>query len=271
MTDLLDLTPNFQQFRTLAAHATPDERWALWQEHYNFAALPPSPQAKALARQMLDAAWEKYAGLPPDLGAEAQRLLTQEQAVSERLAKLLNAPVPEHKLVAFVGFFDHNPFVAGTILHFPVEMPAAKAEVFMAHELTHLIHLPLSGSTGGWTRSLAALIVQEGLATRSAAALYPDAPLGWQVGEENWLRTCETQRAVLTADALPLLNDSSDETLLRFLQPHPICGMERTAYALGWWLVGEWLAQGRTLSELARIPETDLPELVRLHFTQNQW
>ncbi|MFC4640085.1 hypothetical protein [Deinococcus hohokamensis] len=262
MPELFDLTPRFQTFYALAQGEPPDERWVLWQEHYNFAAVPPVPAGQALARKLLDEAWARYVGLPANLSLEVSRLESQANLAAAQVEVLFQAPVPAYRLVTYVGGFEANAFVAGTSLCMPVEMSAEWAAPVLTHELTHLVHHQLSGSDGSWTRSLAALVVQEGLATRATQILHPEASLSDHIGDANWLRACDAQREMLGQDALPRLGQSDDGTLLRFIQPHPNCGLDRTAYALGWWLTGEWLSQGRTLAELARVPEANLPMLV---------
>lgn len=262
MPDLLDLTPKFQTFFALAGHADPDTRWQLWQQHYAFAAVPPTPEGPSIARRLLDAAWEKYAELPTDLRPEVTRLQRQAQEAEQVLEELFETATPDYRLVTYVGGFEGNAFVAGTSLCMPVEMPTDWAGRVLTHELTPLFHHKLCGGDGGWQRPLAALIVQEGLATRTTAALHPQSSLPEHLGTAKWLSECEGLRSDLWADASSRLSASDDDALLRFLLPHPEFGPERTAYALGWWLVGDWLAQGHTLAELARVPETELPALV---------
>ena len=262
MPDLLDLTPKFQTFFALAGPADPDTRWQLWQQHYAFAAVPPTPEGQGIARRLLDAAWEKYAGLPADLSPDVRRLQQQAQDAGGALKQVFQTEIPDYRLVTYVGSFEGTAFVAGTSLCMPVEMPPPWAARVLTHELTHLFHHKLSGSDGGWRRSVAALIVQEGLATRTTAALHPTSPLQDHLGAASWLRECERLRDSLCRDALPRLNDTDDDALLRFILSHPEFGVERAAYALGWWLVGDWLAQGRTLAELAHVPEVELPALV---------
>lgn len=44
--DIVDLTPRFLDFYQQATREdlTPDSRWALWEELYNFAGVPPTPE-----------------------------------------------------------------------------------------------------------------------------------------------------------------------------------------------------------------------------------
>ena len=52
------------------------------------------------------------------------------------------------------------------------------------------------------------------------------------------------------------------EDIQRFtIGPGP-AGLEREAYYAGWLVVGDWLAHGMSFSEIARIPEKDMPQRV---------
>jgi len=42
-------------------------------------------------------------------------------------------------------------------------------------------------------------------------------------------------------------------------------GLEREAYYAGWLVVGDWLAHGMSFSEIARIPEKEMPHRVGPH------
>jgi hypothetical protein len=67
--EVVDLTPRFLAFyeAAQAVDTDADVRWRLWQEHYGFAAVPPTPDGQALARRLLDEAWTAYPGVPAQL------------------------------------------------------------------------------------------------------------------------------------------------------------------------------------------------------------
>ena len=54
---MCDLSPRFLDFYAAAQGATPDARFGIWKDRYDFAAVPPTPQGDAIARKLLDAAW----------------------------------------------------------------------------------------------------------------------------------------------------------------------------------------------------------------------
>lgn len=59
---VMNLVPKFLHFYELANTdgIDSDERWELWKEHYNFAAVPPGEEGQAIAKKLLNDAWEKY-------------------------------------------------------------------------------------------------------------------------------------------------------------------------------------------------------------------
>src|SRR3712207_6375486 len=60
--EVVDLTPRFIKFyeTAIAEKADPQRRWQLWQQLYGFAAVPPTPEGKTMARTLLDKAWSQY-------------------------------------------------------------------------------------------------------------------------------------------------------------------------------------------------------------------
>jgi len=61
---------------------------------------------------------------------------------------------------------------------------------------------------------------------------------------------------------LPHLSDSASEQVARFTIGTGTTGLEREAYYAGWVVVGHLMHRGYTLAELARIPESRIPEVV---------
>src|SRR3982751_3208832 len=60
--EVVDLSPRFIKFyeTATAEKADPERRWQLWQQLYGFAAVPPTPEGKVMARTLLDKAWSQY-------------------------------------------------------------------------------------------------------------------------------------------------------------------------------------------------------------------
>lgn len=265
-----DLTPRFLAFYAGAEHETePERRWALWREHYGFAAVPPTPAGEGIARQLLDGAWERYGEALPLIRRGAGELFTDAEVQLGRVRVLLGVhDCNSLHLVGYVGGFEHNAFSAGQggvlSVCLPIEMPRDLRLPVLAHELTHALHLTASGSSGAWHRPLAESILQEGLATRVTQALFPHAPLAQQLGEPEWYRACEARERELLQAIRPFLNDDSDATTLRFVLGPGGVNLPREAYYAGWVLVGDLLSQGRTLAELAHLPHGDAVPLIHV-------
>ena len=60
--ELLNLVPKFLDFyhRANDSEISENQRWRLWEENYNFAAVPPGDEGRKIARDLFQRAWEKY-------------------------------------------------------------------------------------------------------------------------------------------------------------------------------------------------------------------
>jgi hypothetical protein len=110
--EVVDLTPRFLAFYEAAAgdRAGPER---CWQEGYGFAAVPPTPQGRELARRLLDQAWDRYPEVMDRIRAGAAGLQPAPLPVLERVAALLDCPAVAVRLVVFVGFLEGNAFGYG--------------------------------------------------------------------------------------------------------------------------------------------------------------
>lgn len=268
--EIVDLTPRFLAFyETARQERDPSARFARWREHYGFAAVPPGSRGEEMARRLLDQAWPLYAANLPLIRKGAAAFGDEPMRILADVARVLGADQPVRvRLVAFVGGFEDNAFAARIegvpTVNFPVEMPAERRPVTMAHELTHAVHMDLAKLSGGWERSIAATMIQEGLAMHVAREVVPGRLLadyvehtpGWWSGVQG------KKRAILKA-LLPVLDRRDGETVFRFtIGPGPN-GFEREAYAAGWWVIEHLRGSGMSLAQIARVPEGKMPDLAR--------
>ena len=268
--EVVDITPRFLAFYDAARGvADPAARFALWQEHYGFAAVPPGPRGEEMARRLLDQGWSRYeAGLPTiRLGAAA--FGSDPIDTLRAIARLLEADRPLNvRLVAYVGAFDGNAFTAGAggapTVNFPVEMDAEARRPIMAHEFTHAVHIQLAGLSGGWERSIAETLMQEGLAVHTSREVVPGRPLTAYIEHQPgwWARAGERKAAILRG-ILPALESKDGETVFRFTMGTGPGGIDREAYAAGYWVVEQLRAEGMTLGQIARIGEADMARVAR--------
>lgn len=267
-----DLSPKFLQFYEAAeAQAHQDEalRWTLWQEHYGFAAVPPTEEGMRMARDLLDVAWPRYPTALDRIRSGAAAMQPQPRLVLERIAELLRLDRPlKVELLAYVGGFEDNAFTFaqnGEItVALPLESDLQARSLLMAHEFTHAVHIATAQLDGGWERSIAETAVQEGLAMRVVQKLHPEAALRDYVEHsDGWLARAQQSELSILRGVLPHLSTMDSETVFRFTMGSGTTGLEREAYYVGWLVVGAWLEQGQSLDQIARIRSAAMPDLVR--------
>jgi hypothetical protein len=269
VVEIVDLTPRFLDFYHAAADADPETRWTIWSERYGFAAVPPTPEGMRIARTLLDQAWPRYADALPLIRRGAAAIEPPPLTMLRTVAGLLELEGPfELQLVVFVGAFDGNAFTAGQddqpVVAVPVEMDAAERALVLAHEMTHAVHLVTAGLSGGWERSIAETIVQEGLAMHVTKAVAPGRDdRAYIEHSPGWYDAGMAGAGAILEGLLPELDKSDSDTVFRFTMGSGATGLEREAYLAGWLVVGEWLTRGQSLAEIARIPADAMSGVVR--------
>jgi hypothetical protein len=267
--EIINLVPKFLDFYEKANQEGVDaeERWKLWEEHYHFAAVPPGEEGKALARDLLDAAWNRYAESMESLRNWEPDPLAIKKYVS-KVKQLLGCEesIP-FVVVYFVGGFEGNPFVAPfdserSALCLPVEN--GNSDILLAHELTHIVHAQIAGFSANWERTIAAVVLQEGLATRVSKHLVPGkSDEAYIEFTPDWLESCERKKEDIFNGIFPYLSDSSSEKVYQFTMGNGTTGIEREAYFVGWKVVGSLLENGVPFKEIARTTEENMPEFLR--------
>lgn len=264
---LRDLAPRFLDFYRAAQGVDPERRFALWKALYDFAAVPPTPEGDKVARRLLDAAWPRYASALPVIETGAAGMRPRPLAVADRVADALSAPRPlKIGVVAYVGAFETNAFTNGTadgpVVAVPIEMDVATRTLILPHEMTHAVHILTAGLSAGYTRTLGRVVFEEGLAMRTTQRLEPGRPDFAYVGEKAWFDRAMAERRRIFEAIVPNLDAKDGDTLFRFTMGQGATGIEREAYVAGWVALGRLLETGRTLADLARIPEAQMPDLI---------
>ncbi|QDP18560.1 hypothetical protein [Sphingomonas xanthus] len=266
--EIVDMTPRFLAFYREAAKVDDaDARFALWKEKYGFAAVPPGPAGEQMARELLDGAWTKYPASLSRLQQGAKSFGNEPIETLSAVVRLLGADRPlAIRLVTYVGAFDDNAFAARVqgvpVVHFPVEMPAERRRLLLPHEITHAVHMHLAGLSGGWERSVAATLIQEGLAMHVARELNPGKPDAVYIEHEpGWWSAARGKQQDILKGLLPALAAKDSDTVFRFTVGKGPAGLNREAYAAGWWVIEQLRSEGMTLAEIARVPEENMPGL----------
>lgn len=268
--EVLDLTPRFLTFYDSAVAEGADEprRWALWKELYDFAALPPVPERDSLAREMLADAWQRYPAVIDRIRSGTDALDPSPDSLLRTVVRRLDADEGIGvDLLVFVGDTRSGGFFAADEgrpqVAVPIEESPDQRTSTMVHEFTHAVHQQLAGHSGGWERSVARTLFDEGLATRMEQVVMPGRPVAEYVEHRpGWFAEAESSRDEVLSGLLPHLGDDSSEQVARFTIGSGTTGLDREAYYAGWVVVGHLLDQGRTLADLARIPEAEIPSVV---------
>lgn len=264
-----DLSPRFVAFYDAAlAEPDADRRFALWKQHYGFAALPPVPQADSMARAMLDDAWPRYPEVLDRVRAGAAGMQPAPGPTLQAVVDLLGVTdTITVRLLAYVGAREGNAFTnaSGGVLtvYVPVEEDPAWRELVMVHEMTHAVHHRLAGYSEGWERTIGRTIFAEGLAARATQALHPGRPAAAYLEHRpGWMAAAESRGDNILRGLLPHLRADDSPTVMRFTMGTGTTGTEREAYYAGWRVIGHLLRRGYTFPQLARIPESEAPALV---------
>lgn len=245
-----------------------EERWLLWQKDYGLAAVPPTPFGQTLARKQLDAVWERYATLIPQLPALTEHAQSLAEPTLSAVAGLFgdNDEALTINLTIFVGQFDNNAF-AGPMLngvptvYLPVEM--TDADVALAHEFAHALHKHVGHLTNGYVAPIGETLLMEGIAMRAAQQVRPGheeaAYTPATVYGSAWLKTCEANANSILRGIAPYLKSRDAEITTKFTYGTGTTGLNDELYCAGWVLVEYLLTQGHTYRELVRLPEAQLP------------
>ena len=265
-----DLTPKFLAFyrAATARHLSPEARFALWQTDYGFAAVPPTPAGDAMARRLLDAAWPKYPGVMARIERGAAGIAPSPGATLARVTTLLDPGKPVRlTLLVYVGGLEPNAFTTAKngvpTVAIPVEASPFDRGPAMAHEFTHAVQIAMGTMSGGWERTIGETVLAEGLAMRTAQALFPDRPAASFVEiTPGWLARCNANRDRILADVRAALVSRRSDDVMRFTMGTGPSGVDREAYYAGWIIVDWWLHHGMTPARIARIPEAEAPARV---------
>jgi hypothetical protein len=266
--EVRDLSPRFLAFYDAARDVRdPDARFKLWDELYGFAAVPPTPEGQAMARQLLDGAWPRYGEALDPARAGAAGMQPPPLPILHRVAEVLGLAAPARmQLITYVGGFEGNAFTFRgevPVLAIPLESPPAERALFLAHEGTHAVHMLVANLSGGWERSVAATMLQEGLAMHVSREVVPGRPFEDYVSHRpGWWAQSQAQDRAILEDLRSKLARSDSAAVTSVTIARGAAGVEREAYYGGWRVVDALRRQGMTLAQIARIPEAEMPERV---------
>ncbi|HEX7002656.1 MAG TPA: hypothetical protein VF168_00505 [Trueperaceae bacterium] len=269
--EVLDLSPRFLQFYAdaVAKDLDPENRWELWKSVYGFAAVPPTPAGQVRARQLLDEAWDRYPTELDRIRRGAEGLSPEPSHELHRVAELLECETDAKlRVIVFVGGFEGNPFVADiegmTTLSLPIEQSPEERAFMLPHEVTHVIHGINAGMAMTWERSIARIVMEEGLATRVTEKLIPghEAERYTTDHDPELYELCTANESEILDSVRTCLHTSDSATVERFTMGAGAAGLSRTAYYAGWRVVGALTAAGWSLASLSKVPEARIPAVI---------
>lgn len=265
-----DLSERFIDFYNEASQPGVDaeQRWKLWQTRYGFSAMPNDDAGMAMARALFEAAWPRYPEVMDRIITGYAGMRPSPERLARAAADLLKLDQPMRlRLVAYVGFLEGNGFTLGNRgevrVAIPIEDAPEHRAITAAHELTHAVHISLGALEGEGAQTVAALALSEGLAMHASRALVPGGRTERYVEYlPGWFRDAESMQRQIYESIRPQLMREDPDTMMRLTQGHGNTGLEREAYYLGWKVVELWLAEGRSLAQIARIPAATTVEEV---------
>ena len=272
--DIDNRVPKFEAFYSDATvkQIDADARWALWRKEYGLAAVPPGDEGQKIARGQLDAVWDRYPALLPKVDVlETDAESGAHEAFARVNVLLGSAGTPIHsRVVLYVGQFDDNAFTIPAMdnkpstVMMPVETPNIR--VTFAHELTHSVHMQLAGVKNGFGAPIGETMFLEGLAMQTSQRAFPGLPeYGYvaMAGDKEWIAHCRQQKDLILKGISPDLDKSGRDIAMKYTFGQGNTGMQREVYCAAWVVMGKLIASGKTLPELARIPEDRMVDTIR--------
>lgn len=264
--EIKNLVPKFLEFYRKAVGCDGETRFELWKKHYGFAAVPPGEEGARLAKRQLESAWEKYEKVIPFL----EQWTPDPEKIQEYLSGIKSVLEYDESidvvLLFFVGAFDGNAFAAPygenrIAICLPVE--SGENQITVVHELIHLVHGTMTGSSMSWEKTVASLVYMEGLATRLSRHLLPGYPdEAYVEHQEGWLQACRRDAEQILQGMKPYLHERSAERAFQFTMGSGTTGKMREGYFAGWKLIGDMVEDGWSFPDIARIREEDLVRIL---------
>jgi hypothetical protein len=272
--EVVDLTRKFLMFYDTAMQKNLDTgaRWLLWKRLYGFAAVPPGPDGQKMARKLLDSAWSRYPGVINRIRQGPSVLDPSPQHILDKVARVLKPDTTQYavkvKLLVFVGGLEDNAFAYTSngisTVAIPIEINNHQLALTMAHEFTHAVHTKMAKLSGAYVKSIAELVMMEGIAMRVTEQLWPgETPETYtNAHSDTWLKDAASHQKDILKGVQQHLADSSYAAMTQFTFGTGTTGLQRESYYAGWIIVGQLEKQGFTLSKLACLPSASIKTIL---------
>jgi len=262
-----DLSPKFLSFynEAIKLNLSENDRWLLWKKKYDFAAVPPTPQGDSIARKLLNNAWSRYPNVVKELDKGNLIGKPDPEKILESVTQTLK---PEKTIritfLSYVGAFEDNAFTNAAKDEITVAIPRESSPLtrglLMTHEFTHAVQISMGYLSGGYVRTIGAIVVSEGLATRLTQKLHPGLHEGSFIEiTPGWLKRCKAHQTEILKDIREHLSSNDQNDIMQYTMGKSYLNIEREAYYTGWIVVQHWLSKGMRFADIARIPEKAMP------------
>lgn len=271
--EIINLVPQFLLFLDESKVVdTIDEKWEVWEEKYNFAAVPPTDEGIIRAKKEFSKVYDDYLLFEKQI----RNFIPDETLLKDCLMNIceeLNFHQDfDLKIIYFVGFFESNPFVTtdreGKLtLCLPIEnfqMDDYFKIIQMYHELTHICHYQILQKDLFYQRSLAFLMIQEGLALHMSKKMIPGLEdSNYLSYQQNWYEEAKENHDAIFNGIREYISNDDSEILYRYTMGTGSTGLEREAYYVGWIIVGKALNDGYSYFDLMTLNEVETNELAK--------
>lgn len=270
--EVVNLVPKFLSFFDKAELVKGmDDKWKLWQSEYNFAAIPPTEEGLAKAKQDFIGVYNQYYKYEDRIRRFQYDEVMIKQCILQLQKELLFKNPFSIKIVYFVGFFENNPFVTtdqtGELcLCLPIENDMNKTieQIRLYHELSHIFHSEILNINFTYQRSLGFLIMQEGIALQMSRKMVPgcrdDSYISHQLG---WYDDIKKYQLPILIGIEEDIWKNNPEVLYKYTMGQGNTGHEREAYYVGWIVVNLLLKEGYPFLELMTLDEQQSNLLVK--------
>ncbi len=138
--------------------------------------------------------------------------------------------------------------------------------------MTHSINFQLAHVKNGFGAPIGETMFLEGLAmhaSQKAVPGLPDKDYVADVGQRGWMQRCYANKHAVLAEIKPDLDKRGYNVEMKYTYGDGNTGMHREIYCAAWIVVGQMLKSGRTLADMAHVPENRMVETISGAITRN--
>jgi hypothetical protein len=260
--EIKDLTPGFVAFYDAQARVPDNERIA---EARPFGLTEETASDTRPDSYAFDVGWTHFVAAMPFIRQGAAALRPSPDEALRRIAALLRAEVPVQVTLTTKVEIDGNTVPTiyraskGVAIILPFQDDPRRVSVRMAQAMTQAVLIAMGTRDNTPSHTVAAAVLQTGLALRAARSLFPDrTELDVIEPYAGAFADAPARRTQILQDIRGALADGNQ----RLTESTGPAGIACEVCYAGWLVTGFWLAHGESFAEIARVKETDAPARV---------